>query len=83
MVIILDNASDVFVQFISPFFGDNSIPVFHGKNCLNVNLGIGVRQNMLFYSIIRLNIASLTGLRFIGGIHCYLYYVPNGTVDGG
>jgi hypothetical protein len=48
MVVILSHACDLFAQFAFPLFSNHAIAVLHGKNCLNVNLGVGVCHNGLY-----------------------------------
>lgn len=48
---ILNEACDVLVQFVFPsrILRDYAIAVLHGKNCLNMNLGIGICHNDLYF----------------------------------
>jgi len=40
MAIVFNYACDVFVQFVFPCGGNYSIPVFYGKDKMNVDLGV-------------------------------------------
>lgn len=48
MVVILNNACNIFVQFILPLFTNNTITVLHRENRLNMNLGVGICHGYLY-----------------------------------
>jgi len=48
MIVGLNNASDVFIQFLLPFVFNKTLPVLNSKNCLNMDLYIGVCHINIF-----------------------------------
>jgi len=44
VLIFLNDAGNVFIQFVLPPMLNNALPVLNGKNYLDVNLCVGVRH---------------------------------------